>query len=187
MSTITKTQTDGEIAEDMIREHTGVDNPNDYAFVYPEGVAATRKALRNPRGLPGGQVRRVLISWASVAPASDADDFEIHGPSDGRVLVVENFRSPMGMKVMSGHVVFHMQAEGGNAVQVMPGARATIISDAGLKTTIDATAGSTVSLHAFDGVHVGSNRVPSHTRATVWGPREGSADVVVTGVAEQRR
>ncbi|BDZ52844.1 hypothetical protein GCM10025867_50850 (plasmid) [Frondihabitans sucicola] len=185
MSTIIRT--DSEIAEDMIFAAAGITDVDLYDFDYPEGVAATRKALRNGRGQSAGQIRRVLIGWPSVPAASDADGFELVGPSDGRPLVVENFRSPMGMKVISGHVILFMQSESGNAVEVMPGAKATIVSLGGLKTTVTAAAGSIVSLHAFDGTIQHATGGISTTRATVWGPREGSADVTVTGEAKQLR
>lgn len=134
----------------------------------PRGVAQTRAALKNHRGEPNDSIRVVRLTWNSVPPASGAGDIEVHGPKDGRPIIIEVSSGFPLLRVKSGHAIILASSIAGHGIHVAGGASATIIGSAGRK----------VSITALDG-----SKVDFHPQENVWGLQdiEGDAQFTVHG------
>lgn len=118
-------------------------------FRDPAGVTETRAALRNTRGDAGGAIRTVRLTWLSVPAASDAGDFEVVGPRDGRPLIVHLHAGLPRLVVKSGNVIVVADSGAGHSVNVEDGASATIVAGAGRRKISTTTKrGAKVVLHA---------------------------------------
>ena len=115
----------------------------------PIGITATRRALTNRRGETEGGIREVHLDWESVPPASDAR-FEVHGPKDGRPLIIKVHAGCPELNITSGRVI--IQAGGnGFGFNVKDGARASVIGLPGKKVSVTAEPGSMVDFYAEEG------------------------------------
>lgn len=115
----------------------------------PRGLTETRRALTNRRGETEGGIREVYLDWESVPPASDAE-FEVHGPKDGRPLIIKVQAGCPNLTIASGRVI--IQAAGnGFGIDVKDGAKASVIGVPGHKVSVTAESGSIVDFYAEEG------------------------------------
>ena len=135
---------------------------------WPVGVTATRAALKNSRGEANGALRLVELTWDSVPPASDAGDFVVAGPKDGRPLIV-NIRSGFPRLVIeSGNVVIMAESGAGHSINVEGSAHTTILCGAGRKVSSTTTAGGTTDVY-LDEAGWGSHRAEDGGTLTLHG------------------
>ena len=115
----------------------------------PRGLTETRRALINRRGETDRGIREVHLDWDSVPPGSDAT-LEVHGPKDGRPLIINVHAGCPRMDIASGNVIVKA---GGNgfSINVKDEARAKVIGVPGHKVSVTAEAGSIVDFYAEEG------------------------------------
>ena len=113
----------------------------------PVGVTATRAALKNSRGEADGAVRVVVITWDSVPAASDAGNFAVVGPKDGRPLVVHVHSGFPQLLIESGNVVVIAESGAGHSIKVGGSAHATILCGEGRKVSSRTSGGGTTDIY----------------------------------------
>lgn len=100
----------------------------------PTTAAETRAAVKNLRGEPNGGIREVILSNYQTMP----DTLDVHGPKDGRELIIRVESGIPHLHIRSGNVTAHMHSSWGNAVTVHDGAQATVhTSGTKLSTTTE--------------------------------------------------
>lgn len=112
-------------------------------ILVPVGASKTRAALKNTRGEADGGIRRVRLTWD--AADGFGNPLEITGPRDGRPILVDIDNAPI-LRVVSGHAIIRDRGHG-TGISVGPGAKATVISSEGRKTSITAEEGSHVDFY----------------------------------------
>lgn len=123
---------------------------------HPETATETRAAVKNLRGEPSGGIREVILSNYQTMP----DSLDVHGPKDGRELIIRVESGIPHLHIRSGNVTAHMHSSWGNAVTVHDGARATVHTF-GTKLSTTTEKGGHLTLKARDDsrglqyVHVG--------------------------------
>lgn len=88
----------------------------------PTTAAETRAAVKNLRGEPNGSIREVILNDFPTMP----DSLDVHGPKDGRELIIWVESGFTHLHIRSGNVTAHMLSRLGNPITIHDGARATI-------------------------------------------------------------
>lgn len=88
--------------------------------VEPKTLTELRKALKNGAGVQGSAdaIREVTITGVAAGKLKYDDHLEIHGPKDGRPLIVHNQSGFQKLKIVSGNVVVYSNSASGNPVEV---------------------------------------------------------------------
>ena len=104
-----------------------------------------RAALKNVKGEPNRALRHVLIAPTNMTAVRGT--YEVHGPRDGRPLVIDIVRGFLTLNVVSGNVVVHADSAHGNCVDVRNDAHATIVVTRERKFTAEVTGQARLDVH----------------------------------------
>jgi hypothetical protein len=107
----------------------------DIEEITPATKAETKKLLKNAKGAPDGKVLLVRINHTNAPDSKPGEKIEIHGPKDGRPIIVDVFSGIPSLKVMSGTALIRPRSNWGNSVDVGPGAEAVLVAPADAKVT----------------------------------------------------
>lgn len=88
----------------------------------PDTAPEARAAVKNLRGEPDGGIREVILNDFPTLP----DSLDVHGPKDGRELIVRVESGFTHLHIRSGNVTAHMLSPLGNPITIHDGARVTI-------------------------------------------------------------
>lgn len=112
---------------------------------FPSNSTETKRLLKNTRGANDGRVRQVTIGHG-VIPRSD--EAEVHGPKDGRPILIEVYSGMVRLKVMSGRAIVQSNSSWGNVIEVAGGAEATVIAEGNSKVTMTVASGGVANFHS---------------------------------------
>jgi hypothetical protein len=156
-SSVTLSETPAATGWPTSEERTGYELIDDAAsrcpldLRYPKGLTETRAALRNTRGEPNKGVRIVQLTWASVPAASDAGDIEVHGPKDGRPIIIYIIGGFPRIKVKSGYAMIVANSGAGHSIEVQDGATALVVATKGRKVSTRTEAGAVLDFTGSEG------------------------------------
>ena len=105
-------------------------------------------ALKNKRGEANGAIRIVKIQ-----PRASLDRLDVHGPADGRPLIIENRRGFQTYAVHSGNVVVIADSAFGNSINVADGAHVTVIAYRDVKVSASVEGHGTLIVDTFSRSH----------------------------------
>lgn len=114
----------------------------------PKDLTEVRAALRNSRGEKDEAVRFVMLrNHATNNDGRAAQRVEVHGPRDGRPLIVEVRSGMVHLKVMSGRVLVWADSLWGNSVEALNDSEVDVIVSPERKATVIAHHKSKVTIH----------------------------------------
>lgn len=128
----------------------------------PRGLTETRRAVNGRKGEPEGKVRAVELNWDSVPATSNGAPLAVHGPADGRPIIVDVTAGCPTMEVVSGHAIIIVNGSG-FGITVQAGAEATIIAGPDQKVSTTTHSGGVTNLHfdertrGYQHIHPGAN------------------------------
>lgn len=113
--------------------------------ITPATKAETKLLLKNLRGAPDGKVRLVRINHTNAPDTKPGEKIEIHGPKDGRPIIIDISSGIPSLKVMSGTALIRPRSNWGNSVDVGAGAEAVLVAPADAKVTTSVDEGGTAT------------------------------------------
>lgn len=117
-------------------------------FRIPQNLTEARAALKNVRGEKDEAVRCVLLRHTAVNKSGwVSPKMEVHGPRDGRPLIVEVNSGMVHLKVMSGKVLIFADSSAGNSIYALGNSEVQVFVNSGRKATISAADSSSVVVH----------------------------------------
>ena len=123
---------DADLGPDVKDETPIIDN-------FPGNVTEARRALKNSRGEPEGNIRHVWMS-----SRVNGDHFDVVGPKDGRPLVIHVGSGLPFLDVRSGNVIVMSGSNWGNSVTTHGDSQVVVIAGAGCKSRVTAEGNSKV-------------------------------------------
>lgn len=113
--------------------------------ITPATKAETKKLLKNVKGAADGKVLLVRIHADNYPETKPGEKLEIHGPKDGRPIIVDVFSGIPSLKVMSGAAIVRPRSNWGNSVNVGAGAEAILVAPSDAKVTTECDEGGKVT------------------------------------------
>lgn len=109
--------------------------------VTPATKAEAKKLLKNAKGASDGKVLRIRLNHTNSPDTKPGEKVEVHGPKDGRPIIIDVVTGIPSLKVMSGTALVRPRSGWGNSVDVGPGAAAVLVAPADAKVTTSVDAG----------------------------------------------
>lgn len=109
----------------------------------PASKAEMRRALKNLRGEPDGKIRMVRVTPDNYPDTEPGQRIEIHGPNDGRPIIIDMPTGHPFLKVVSGTAIIRPRSGWGNSVDVGAGAEAILVAPENAKVTTEVDEGGT--------------------------------------------
>ena len=143
-----------------LEQYIDFHNPNNNVTI-PSNLTELRAAVKNIRGEKNNGVRIVTINSKNLG---DSDIINVHGPKDGRPLVIHIFNDLPRLNIRSGKVIVQANSRSGHSVEVHNGAEAIVLGGMRSKIHTRTHAGGRTALVPGEGG---------------WGLQTGEGDVTI--------